>query len=203
MSANITVHPDTYFRDYATNNQSPRNGREFSVKLIEPIETWIDFAQSDVPGSRHTQLNIASLAVMFGASRPLVSWGYPVRRFGEIATEVTRRKMEGDMHRSFGFNEMDNRTELKPMDYPQFMRVDQNTMDLIEQYERLLQTSRSVVVRHLMAVSFQWYNKDVFDRSQFEQYSELLDPYVERFRNELDARIQFANQQLDMDVRQP
>lgn len=203
MSSNVTVHPDTYFRDHAATNTAPRNGREFGVKLIEPLETWIEFAQSDVPGGDRTKLDIASLAVMFGADRPLVSWGYPVRRFGEISHEVKRRQMEGELTRSLDFGPMDTRTEYKVAEYPQTIRVDQNTMDLIDQYERILRTKRSVVVRHLMAVSFQWYNKDVFDRNQFEQYSELLDPYVERFRRELDARIRFANEQLDMNVRQP
>lgn len=202
MSVNMNVRPDTYFRNHAQNNRAPNQGREISAKLPAPIEDWIGYAETDL-GGNYNKLQVASLALMFGASRPHVSWGYPVNRFDDITQEVLRREMEGELLSSVGFGPMNTRNEYQVNEYPQTMRVPQQTMDLLDNYQSFLRTSRSVAARHLMAISFRWYTKEVYDREEFEAMSQKLDPYVDRIRKELDSRIRYAAEELDMNIQPP
>lgn len=197
MSIQMPVNPDTYFVDHANGNRAPRNGREFDVRLTDILDGWIDYARRDLPQSPRNKLDVASLAIDFGASRPLASWGMPVNRFGDIAHEIQLMKMNGDIVMK---PQLATNHENKIKDYPQTVRVSPNTMDLIDEYQSVLSANRSVVCRHLMAVSFRWYNQDVFEGRKLNAYVQEIDPYVDQFKGTLEQAAKYGRDDLDMQI---
>lgn len=199
MTVRIPVHPDNYFYDHANGNRVAFSADMTTVRVPGMIEKWIGYSQRDFTGQRKSKIDIASLALEFGAEMPLVEWGMPVGRFNEIIREVLKEEMEQVHSPGIGMGPMN--TDHEPQLGPKInVRIDDNTREMLNLYQDLLRTHQSSVIRHCMALSFHWYDQEVVSGDKAKGWNEHTQQYVDRFRGELEARIDYAENQLGLDL---
>lgn len=194
----VSVAPEHYFRDHAKGNGAPRTGEELHIDTTPVINQWVEYARTDFDSPSRSKTSIASLAVEFGAARPIVEWGMPVEQFPAILRAIQLEKMESGVAVLPGA--MDTSSEPKATGPTMRVRVDGNTWELLDRYRMLLRCSQSVLVRHLMALSFRWYSHPVVEGDMATGWNKQTEQYVNRLRDELEARLDFARTQLGVDI---
>lgn len=194
----VSVNPESYFRNHAQGNQAPRSGEEMHVDPTPIVTQWVEYARTDFEQPARTKTDIASLAVEFGAARPIVEWGMPVERFPDISRAMQVERMENGVAVLPG--PMDTSGEPKATGPTMRVRVDNNTWELLDRYQMVLECSQSVAIRHCMALAFRWYSPSVVDGTMAEAWNRQTQQYVRRFRDELSARVDFARDQLGVDI---
>jgi len=192
-----TFTPPTYFREFAQNNNVSTRALETTVKPTQVLMNWTNYSREDLPGDTKSITHVASLAIEFGAMKPF-AWGMPVDQFSDIVVNVQQLEMEGDISPVSSPTPMNTRDEPDTINRLVHARIEHDTLEKIDLYQRVLRASQSIVIRHCMGVAFRMYDEDTFHDRKATAWNRQTQAYLRRFQEELDGRVEYAREHLNM-----
>jgi hypothetical protein len=190
----LTVEPESWFIEYAQHSRATQNGIEYSALLTGYHEKMVQYARRRL-GENHTKIDITSLGVQYALDRPYLDWDVNAIHFENVAEEVERRQLEGE-----------NITWMRPLDlywepklegHPVKVRLTDNTNELFEAVQSVLQCDQSELIRMCLGLAFAWFDADVFHGDDLEHASEIFGRYGDLMREQLEYRTERASAELD------